>query len=65
MLTISSNDLAGFHKSMEDQEFSSATVSKYLHDVSVFLKYAGNGIQDRAHLNGFRKYLAGSGYTAY
>lgn len=64
MLTISSNDLAGFHKSMEDQEFSSATVSKYLHDVSVFLKYAGGEIQDRAHLNGFRKYLADSGYTA-
>ena len=48
---------------MEEQELSAATVSKYLHDLSVFFRYTGKEIRDRAHLNGFRQYLENSGYS--
>ena len=54
MLNLTAATVEAFLKSLEEQEYSAATISKYAHDVRTLLRYAPEGIADRETLNGFR-----------
>ena len=63
MLIIDQNQIKLFRAWLEEQEYSSATAQKYVHDVRVLTEYAEGEIRDRTHLNGFKKYLEAAGYS--
>ena len=63
MFKITEQDMAAFRKYLKEQEYSHATIQKYIHDVRLLLEYSGGEIRDRNHLNGFRGYLEQKKYT--
>ena len=63
MLALNDKTIGEFRRWLEEQEYSRATVSKYLHDVRALADYAGGEIADKNHLNGFRRYLEAENYS--
>ena len=64
MLMIDQNTIDRFRRWLGEQEYSRATVQKYLHDVRTLADYGDGVIADHSHLNGFRKYLEAKGLSA-
>ena len=64
MLNIDQHQIDLFRVWLEEQEYSSATMQKYVHDLRVLAHYANGEIHDRAHLNGFKKHLETGQYSA-
>ena len=64
MLNIDQQQIDLFRAWLEEQEYSSATMQKYVHDLRVLAHYANGEIHDRAHLNGFKKHLETRQYSA-
>ena len=63
MLVIDQNQIDLFRAWLEEQEYSSSTAQKYVHDVSVLAGYAKGKIRDRTHLNGFKTHLEAAQYS--
>ena len=64
MLNIDQQQIDLFRAWLEEQEYSSATMQKYVHDLRILAHYANGEIHDRAHLNGFKKHLETRQYSA-
>ena len=63
MLIINQNHIGSFRVWLEEQEYSPATVQKYVHDIHFLAEYAEGEVRDRTHLNGFKKHLEAGGYS--
>ena len=57
MVNIGTDVKKRFLDFLAEQEYSLATIQKYRRNLDILTDYAGDYLQDKAHLNGFRQYL--------
>ena len=54
MVIINEDITARFRRHLENREFSPATITKHMRNLRILTDYAGNQVEDKKHLNGFR-----------
>ena len=64
MISIGKDIIAQFKGHLEELELSPATIRKHMSNLQILTQYAGDAIQDKSHLNGFREYLRKAEYAS-
>lgn len=57
---VTPSDIAGFVLALKEKERSAATVGKYVHDVSVFAEWLGDGVLQRTSVLEYKQKLTES-----
>lgn len=57
---VTPSDIAGFVLALKEKEHSAATVGKYVHDVSVFAEWLGDGVLQRTSVLEYKQKLTES-----
>lgn len=64
MVNIGTDVKSRFLNYLAEQEYSAATIQKYGRNLDILTDYAGDFLEDKAHLNGFRQYLHEHGFSS-